>query len=78
MRISNISLVPQSNGTLVECINIFGQNVAQLLPLTVEELTDYFEGKLGDLQIAFPLLSGNQREFLITGLSGEQFDAIMS
>jgi hypothetical protein len=77
MRISNISLEPKKDGTLVKCKNIFNQNVAQVIPLTTEELTNYFAGKLGDLQIAFPELSDEQREFLITGLSGAQFDAIM-
>ena len=57
-------------------MNIFSEQVRLWLPIPKSELKNYFEDKLGDVQKAFPSLTDDQREFLITGLTGEQFSGV--
>ena len=47
-----------------------------LLPITQQQLDDYESGKSGLVQDAFPDLDADQREFLITGVTKEEWDAV--
>ena len=44
------------------------------LPVTMEQMLAYAQGEL--LQVAFPQLSADQREFVKTGITPEEWDAV--
>ena len=60
---------------LVTVQNMFNGELNQMdLPVTVEQLETHQRGGL--VQNIFPNLTTEQREFLITGLTPEKWDAI--
>ena len=46
------------------------------LPITEQQLFDYESGKLGLIQNAFPHLDDDQREFIMTGITHEEWDEL--
>jgi hypothetical protein len=47
-----------------------------LLPVTPEQLQAYYNGML--LQDAFPHLTADQREFIKTGITADEWDALFN
>lgn len=43
------------------------------IAVTPEQLADYYEGNLGNIQKAFPLLHPDDREFIKTGITPEEW-----
>lgn len=46
----------------------------RILPITNEQLQAYYNGML--LQDAFPKLTADEREFIKTGITAEEWDAL--
>lgn len=46
--------------------------------ITPEQYVAYMRGTLGYVQTAFPHLSADDREFLITGCTPEEWDALFN
>ena len=51
-----------------------GQKNSMELPITLEQLRDYSSGT--HIQRAFPNLTADQREFILTGYTKEDWDAL--
>lgn len=47
------------------------------IDITEQEYQDYLAGKLPPIQYAFPHLSADDREFLISGCTAEDWDTYM-
>jgi hypothetical protein len=54
--------------------SVSGKTRSMDLPVTVEQLEHYAAGAL--LQNAFPNLSADEREFIKTGITAEEWEAI--
>jgi hypothetical protein len=52
-----------------------GKKHTQDLPVTEEQLTTYYKG-VGLLHEIFPQLNADQREFIKTGITKEEWDAV--
>lgn len=46
------------------------------IDITSEQLIAYQNGELGHIQSAFPHLSAEEREFILTGTTSEEWDAM--
>ena len=49
-----------------------------LLPITQEEFDAYINGESGPVQEAFPQLDADQREFILTGVTKAEWDAVFN
>ena len=47
------------------------------LPVTDEQIAAYQAGRLGMVQDAFPELTPDQREFIMTGITPEEWDQFL-
>ena len=47
------------------------------LPITAGEYSEFMLGRLGLVQEAFPELSADQREFILSGATPEEWDSVM-
>lgn len=58
---------------LIERVSPFtGESRVRDLPITQEQMQNWLSGTL--IQYAFPQLSAGQREFIVTGLTEEEWD----
>lgn len=68
--------VPADGGLLVTRTSIFSTaRNSMVLPITVEQLTRYESG-MGLIQDIFPDLTTDQREFIQSGATPEEWDAV--
>ena len=71
------AVVQYGDKSLVTRQNIYGRQVQCWLPVDAQPLVDWLLLRRSErpiVQEAFPHLSADEREFLITGLSGEEWD----
>lgn len=63
---------------LLRCVNIHGNQVEMQLPASQSRVQHFISG--GDqrlIQDAFPDLTPDEREFILTGLDGDKWDELM-
>ena len=53
-----------------------GKNHEMDIDITLEQWRDFNDDKLGLIQNAFPHLSADEREFLLTGITPEEWDEL--
>ncbi len=46
------------------------------IPITTKDLKDFYEDKLGHIHEAFPYLTADEREFIISGIPPHEWDEI--
>ena len=46
------------------------------IDVTPEQLKDFYQDKLGLIHVAFPHLNANEREFILTGITSEEWDEL--
>ena len=46
------------------------------IPITKQDLIDFYEDKLGLIQDAFPHLTADEREFIISGIPPHEWDEL--
>lgn len=64
------------NGVMVTAVSVYsGKERTLLLPITLEQVFKYEHGG-ALIQDAFPHLDADQREFLMTGVTAEEWNSL--
>ena len=46
------------------------------IDVTSEQLKDFYQDKLGLIHVAFPHLTSDEREFILTGITPQEWDEL--
>ena len=62
---------------LIERISVVSKKMHSMeIDVTSEQLKDFHQGKLGLIQDAFPHLNFEEREFILTGITPQEWDEL--
>ena len=61
---------------LTKVSKISGKKNSILLDVTQKQLSDFYLGKLGLIQEAFPNLTPSEREFILSGSTAEEWNEL--